>query len=144
MQSIKIVATGVDSTPCSDGVTRARPLCGNFRANLVASHTDNMSCKTHCARVCVRASLQASERASVTVLMRPPSFCVCIVRKKIFPESRESSERECNYLPQELTFLAGGCWLYVFFLVLSAQAVSPHSWTLLIDHGIDTECSQPF
>ena len=33
-------------TPCSDGVTRAGPLCGNFRANLVASHTDNMSCKT--------------------------------------------------------------------------------------------------
>ena len=29
-------------TPCSDGVTRAGPLCGNFRANLAASHTDKL------------------------------------------------------------------------------------------------------
>ena len=52
---------------------------------------------------------------------------LCIVRKN-FPRR---VERECNYLPQELTFLAGGCWLYVFFLS------TPHSWTLLIDHGLD-------
>jgi hypothetical protein len=31
---------------------------------------------------------------------------LCIVRKKNSPRL---VERECNYLPQELTFLAGGC-----------------------------------